>query len=101
MVGRRGRGGREQRRALACVTSGAADVLGSALGEAQGSCGRLHEGAPADVCVFDPAVRWTVGADTLHSQGKHTPFEGAEMHGRVRYTFTGGRLAWDVALQSN
>ncbi|MBR6975659.1 MAG: dihydroorotase [Ottowia sp.] len=87
-----------QRRALECVTSGAAGVIGSALGETlQGSCGRLHEGALADVCVFDPAVRWTVGADTLHSRGKHTPFEGHEQHGRVRCTFTGGHLAWDAA----
>lgn len=86
-----------QRRALECVTSGAAGVLGSALGaELHGSCGRLHEGALADVCVFDPDTRWTVSEGTLHSQGKHTPFEGAEMHGRVRCTFTGGHLAWDA-----
>ncbi len=86
-----------QRRALACVTSGAAAVIGSGLGdELQGSCGQLHEGALADVCVFDPAARWMVGDDTLHSAGKNTPFEGREMCGRVRYTFTGGQLAWDA-----
>lgn len=88
------------RRALACVTSGAAGVLGSALGaELHGSCGRLHEGALADVCVFDPAARWSVGADTLQSRGKNTPFEGRELRGRVRCTFTGGHLAWDANKQ--
>ena len=89
-----------QRRALECVTSGAADVIGNALGaELQGSCGRLHVGALADVCVFDPEARWTVGADTLHSRGTNTPFEGAELRGRVRCTFTGGHLAWDAQGQ--
>jgi dihydroorotase len=81
-------------RALAVVTSAPAQVLGSALGTLQASIGRLVEGGVADLCVFDPHARWTVQADTLRSQGKHTPFSGYELPGRVRHTLVGGQLAF-------
>ncbi|MFD1711616.1 dihydroorotase [Ottowia sp. GY511] len=80
-------------RALAAVTSAPARVLGHALGTLQASCGRLAEGGVADLCVFDPEARWTVAPDALRSQGKHTPFEGYELAGRVRCTLVGGHLA--------
>ena len=80
-------------RALASVTSAPAQVLGQALGTLQASCGRLAEGGVADLCVFDPQARWTVTPDALRSQGKHTPFHGYEMAGRVRCTLVGGHLA--------
>jgi dihydroorotase len=68
-------------------------VLGGALGTLQASCGRLAEGGVADLCVFDPEARWTVSPAALRSQGKHTPFRGLEMAGRVRCTLVGGHLA--------
>ena len=80
-------------RALGAVTDAPARVLGQALGTLQASCGRLAEGGVADLCVFDPDARWTVSADALRSQGKHTPFEGHELAGRVRCTLVGGHLA--------
>lgn len=80
-------------RALAAVTNAPARVLGHALGTLQASCGRLAEGGVADLCVFDPEARWTVTPDALRSQGKHTPFEGYELAGRVRCTLVGGHLA--------
>ena len=83
-------------RALAVVTSAPAAVLGSALGTLQASIGRLAVGGVADVCIFDPAARWTVQADTLRSQGKHTPFSGYELPGRVRTTIVGGQVAFDA-----
>ena len=81
-------------RALAVVTSAPAQVLGSALGTLQASIGRLVEGGVADLCVFDPQARWIVQADTLRSQGKHTPFSGYELPGRVRHTLVGGQVAY-------
>ena len=84
-------------RALATVTSGPAAVLGSALGSRQGRTGHLVQGGLADVCVFDPHAAWTVRPDTLRSQGKHTPFSGYELPGRVRCTLVGGRLAYQAA----
>jgi dihydroorotase len=83
-------------RALAAVTVGPASVLGSALGSRQGRTGHLAAGGLADVCVFDPQAAWTVQADALRSQGKHTPFSGYELPGRVRCTLVGGRVAYQA-----
>ena len=84
-------------RALATVTSEPARVLGPALGTLQASCGQLVEGGVADVCVFDPQAHWTVQAASLRSQGKHTPFSGYELAGRVRCTIVGGQVAYESA----
>jgi dihydroorotase len=87
-------------RSLAVATSEPARVMGSALGTLQASVGQLVEGGVADICVFDPKARWTVSADALRSQGKHTPFTGYELPGRVRCTIAAGQLAfegWDRA----
>ncbi len=82
-------------RALAVLTSEPARVLGNALGTLQASAGQLVEGGVADVCIFDTQAVWTVQPDTLRSQGKHTPFSGYELPGRVRCTIAGGQLAFE------
>ncbi len=82
-------------RAVAAVTHGPAQVLGASLGTLQASVGRLAVGGVADLCVVDPKAAWTVGADTLRSQGKHTPFDGHELPARVRATLVGGQLAFE------
>ena len=79
---------------LAPICSGPAKVIGPSLGAQSGGVGRVQVGALADLCVFDPAAAWTVSADSLRSQGKHTPLSGYELPGRVRYTLVGGTLAF-------
>jgi dihydroorotase len=83
-------------RALAVLTSEPARVLGSALGTLQASVGQLVVGGVADVCVFDPQAAWVVEPGALKSQGKHTPFAGYELPGRVRYTVVGGQVAYEA-----
>ena len=83
-------------RTLATVSAAPAAVLGTALGTLQASIGQLVEGGVADVCVFDPAARWTVADDALRSQGKHTAFTGYELPGKVRWTLVGGHLAFEA-----
>jgi dihydroorotase len=83
--------------ALATLTSQPARLLGSAVSVSQASLGQLVVGGLADVCVFDPAASWIVRASNLKSQGKHTPFSGYELPGRVRYTLVGGHLAFEAA----
>jgi dihydroorotase len=73
--------------ALARITSDPARILGL-------DCGRLAAGAPADICVFDPAAKFTVSRERLKSQGKNTPFLGRELAGEVRYTLIDGHLAY-------
>lgn len=84
-------------RTLAVLTSAPAGVLGSALGTLQASIGRLVEGGVADVCILDPTAEWTVTADALRSQGKHTPFSGYALPGRVRATIFAGQVAFESA----
>jgi dihydroorotase len=69
---------------LATVTNRAAAVLGA-------DAGRLQPGAPADICLFDPAQPWVVLPSALASQGKNTPFLGFEVTGRVARTIVAGR----------
>ncbi len=83
-------------RALAVLTSEPARVLGTALGTLQMSAGQLVVGGMADVCVFDPMAEWIVRPEALRSQGKHTPFSGYEVPGRVRCTIAGGQLAFQA-----
>ncbi|RYF22646.1 MAG: dihydroorotase [Comamonadaceae bacterium] len=88
-------GGAPLARALAAVTSAPAQVLGASLGTLQASLGRIVEGGVGDLCIVDPAAAWTVQADALRSQGKHTPFSSYELPGRVRYTLVGGQIAFE------
>jgi dihydroorotase len=82
---------------LARITAQPARVLGSALGSSSQSVGRLAVGGMADLCLFDPAARWAVRPDALRSQGKHTPFAGHELAGRIACTIVAGRLAFEAA----
>ena len=74
------------------VTTGPAAVLGKS------SIGHLTLQGQADVVVFDPAVNWSVQAKNLLSQGKHTPFSGFEMQGKVRATVVNGHLAYESRM---
>ncbi len=71
--------------AFACLTSAPAKLLGLAVG-------RLDVGARADVCIFDPQLRWSVDASRLRSQGHNTPFAGHEIEGKAVYTMVGGNI---------
>ncbi len=75
--------------ALAAVTSRPAAVLGLGLG-------RLVEGAPADLCIFDPKAHWTVTRESLRSQGRNSPFLGRQLTGRVHYTVIDGHLDFEA-----
>jgi dihydroorotase len=79
-------------RALAKVTCEPARVLGE-------DTGRLAVGSKADLVVFDPAAHWAVGADTLASSGRNSPFAfdtmGFELEGRADATIVGGEIRFD------
>lgn len=52
--------------------------------------GRLAEGAPADLILFDPDAPFVLDRANLQSKSKNTPFDGSRMQGRVLATFVGG-----------
>ena len=76
-------------KAMAKVTTEPARILG--IGPVA-----IAAGASADLCVFDPQLRWKVGPATLRSQGKNTPFAGHEVKGRVRYTLVSGHIVFEA-----
>lgn len=73
--------------AISKITSNAARIVGL-------QAGQLAVGSPADLCLFDPSVRWKVSVAELASQGKHTPFLGYELTGQVRTTIVAGHIAF-------
>ena len=82
---------------LATVTCAPVGVLGDALGSLAASAGRLIDGGLADLCVFDPAATWPVVGSALRSHGRHTPFAGLELPGRVHCTIVSGHVAYEAA----
>ncbi|MDP6571919.1 MAG: dihydroorotase [Rhodospirillales bacterium] len=58
--------------------------------------GRLREGGPADLVLFDAGRGWKVDADTLHSKSKNSPFDGRPVQGRVLRTVVDGRAVFEL-----
>jgi dihydroorotase len=50
----------------------------------------VEAGAPANLCVIDPAATWTVDADRMASRSRNTPFAGRQLTGKVRHTVLDG-----------
>ena len=76
-------------RVLALLSAAPARVLSLA------GRGTLAPGAWADAVVFDPAQTWTFRAAASRSRSRNTPFDGWAMQGRVRWTVSEGRIAFD------
>jgi dihydroorotase len=55
-----------------------------------GHGGPIVPGAPANLCVIDPARRWQVEAGALASLSRNTPFAGRWLTGKVRHTVLAG-----------
>jgi dihydroorotase len=51
----------------------------------------VEEGAPANVVLYDPAVRRTIEASESASLSRNTPYAGMELPGRVVATFLRGK----------
>ena len=56
--------------------------------------GRLVEGAPADLILFDPDAPFVLNRFKLHSKSKNTPFDGQRMQGRILATFVDGHKVY-------
>ncbi len=79
------------RTALAALTAGPARIMGL-------EAGQLKPGAPADLCLFDPAALWTPDHTTWHSRGRNTPYWGHPLKGRVTHTLVGGDVVYRLDL---
>lgn len=52
--------------------------------------GRLQEGKPADVVLFDPEEEWEV--KEYKSKATNSPFTGWKLKGKVKYTICNGKI---------
>jgi dihydroorotase len=59
--------------------------------------GTLGVGAAADICIFDPAEKWTYDARAGHSKSANSPWSGRTLRGRVRTTIVDGRIVFPLA----
>lgn len=60
--------------------------------------GTLKVGAAADVTIIDPAVEWTIDAETMCSKSRNTPFNGWKVRGRATQTLIDGRVVATPSL---
>jgi dihydroorotase len=61
----------------------------------------LRPGSPGDIVVFDADERWTVDTASLLSRSRNTPFATEELLGRVRYTWVGGHLRYELPREAS
>lgn len=57
-------------------------------------CGRIKEGALADLCLFDLHNEFEVTADYFASKSQNSPFIGERLFGATRLTMTNGKVVY-------
>ncbi|MBC7133395.1 MAG: dihydroorotase [Roseovarius sp.] len=60
------------------------------------ACGRLAQGAPADLVRFDPGKPFILDRFALRSKSKNTPFDGARLQGKVTATYVAGTCVYEA-----
>jgi len=57
--------------------------------------GTLLPGSDADIVLFDPSARWTMGQASSHSCNDWHAYEGIEVKGKIQKVFSRGELIID------
>ncbi len=71
---------------LALMSWQPARIAGLHTGGGGDQGGPVVAGAAANLCVLDPAARWTVDPGALASRSRNTPWAGRTLVGAVRHT---------------
>ena len=58
----------------------------------QFDCGDISVGKAADLVIFDPEQVWKV--ERFASKASNSPFLGAQLCGKVRFTICGGKIVY-------
>jgi len=56
--------------------------------------GELKEGKPADITIFNPKAKVKVDSSNSYSKSNNTPFDGAELNGKIEYVIKDGRIVF-------
>lgn len=57
------------------------------------ACGRLQEGAAADLVIFDEGELWT--PEHYQSKSDNSPFTGRRLQGKIKYTVCNGKIVYE------
>ena len=60
--------------------------------------GRLEPGYDADLVLVDLNNPYTVDREKLHSKSKNSPYDGAELYGKICTTIKGGQITYQAEL---
>jgi dihydroorotase len=74
-------------RLVALFTTGPAGIL-------KLDRGTLAVGAPADVTIFDPELRWTYDGNRSYSKSRNSPWHGKAFRGGAVATIVDGAVVW-------
>ena len=80
--------------AIAALTTNPAQIIGL-------DAGQLSEGSRADLCIFDPGIRWTLSKQTMKSKGKNSPMMGKELVGKVVNTMINGISVFEQTAEAD
>jgi len=56
--------------------------------------GKIYEGGPADIVLFDINKEWVV-PNTFISKSRNTPFAGKTLYGQVIKTICNGQIVFE------
>ena len=62
--------------------------------------GRVSQGVPADLVLFDPYKPWLVDRYALRSKSRNSPFDGATLQGVVLRTVVGGETVFQAEVRN-
>ena len=82
--------GMSQRDVIALLSWRPARIAGLHPDQGGDQGGPVVPGAPANLCVVDPACTWEVDPARLASRSRNTPWAGRVLTGRVRHTLFRG-----------
>ncbi len=85
-----GEAGMGLRQVLALLSWQPARIAGLATEQGGDQGGPVVEGAPGNLCVFDPAARVVLDPARLASRSRNTPWVGEMLTGAVRHTVVNG-----------
>ncbi len=54
--------------------------------------GSLEIGTDADICIFDPSIKWTLEDNNVHSASLYTPYRGFNVQGKAIMTILRGKI---------
>ena len=54
--------------------------------------GSLEVGTDADICIFDPEIKWTLEDNNVHSASLYTPYRGFKVQGKAVMTILRGQI---------